>query len=64
MLVGGVPCLLQWGLLAGGWMLESTHYLGGAVIFLGVPLATVWAVYALYRVLALLGATWQAVRKN
>lgn len=20
MLVGGVPCLLQWGLLAGGWM--------------------------------------------
>ena len=51
-------------LLAGGWMLESTHYLGGAVIFLGVPLATVWAVYALYRILALLGAAWQAVRKN
>ena len=51
-------------LLAGGWMLESTHYLGGAVIFLGVPLATVWAVYALYRILTLLGAAWQAVRKN
>ena len=55
--VGSVP-------LAGGWMLESTQYLGGAVIFLGVPLATVWAVYAVYRILALLGAAWQAVRKN
>ena len=51
-------------LLAGGWMLESTHYLGGAVIFLGVFLATVWAMYALYRILALLGAAWQAVRKD
>jgi hypothetical protein len=51
-------------LLAGGWMLESTRYLGGAVIFLGVPLAAVWAAYALYRILALLGAVWQAVRKN
>jgi hypothetical protein len=51
-------------LLAGGWMLESTHYLGGAVIFLSVLLASVWAVYALYRLLALLGAAWQAVRKN
>ncbi|WP_203862197.1 hypothetical protein [Plantactinospora mayteni] len=51
-------------LLAGGWMLESTHYLGGAVTFICVPLATVWALYALYRILALLGAAWQAVRKN
>ena len=62
--------VLAWGvvvgsvLLAGGWMLESTHYLGGAVIFLGVPLATVWAVYALYRVLALVGPAWHAVRRN
>ncbi|PZG23807.1 hypothetical protein C1I95_02705 [Micromonospora craterilacus] len=51
-------------LLAGGWMLESTHYLGGAVILICVPLATVWALYALYRILSLLGAAWQAVRKN
>jgi hypothetical protein len=50
-------------LLAGGWMLESTRYLGGAVIFLSVPLATGWAAYTLYRVFALLGAAWQAVRK-
>ena len=50
-------------LLAGGWMLESTRYLGGVVIFLSVPLATGWAAYALYRVFALLGAAWQAVRK-
>jgi len=33
------------------------------VIFLSVPLATGWAAYALYRVFALLGAAWQAVRK-
>jgi hypothetical protein len=26
-------------------------------------LATLWAVYALYRILALLVAAWQAVRK-
>ncbi|MEG3636963.1 hypothetical protein [Micromonospora palythoicola] len=51
-------------LLAGGWMLESTHYLGGAVILIGVSLATLWALYALYRILALLGAAWQAVRKT
>jgi hypothetical protein len=51
-------------LLAGGWMGESTHYLGGAVIFVSVPLATVWAAYALYRILTLLGAAWQAIRKN
>ncbi|GIJ79070.1 hypothetical protein SAMN05443287_101525 [Micromonospora phaseoli] len=51
-------------LLAGGWMLESTHYLGDAVILIGVPVATVWAIYALYRILALLCAAWQAVRKN
>ncbi|GIE46914.1 hypothetical protein Ani05nite_04480 [Amorphoplanes nipponensis] len=51
-------------LLAGGWMLESTRYLGGAVIFLSVPLATGWAAYALYRVFALLDAAWQAVRKR
>lgn len=50
-------------LLAGGWMLESTRYLGGVVIFLSVPLATGWAAYALYRVFTLLGAAWQAVRK-
>ncbi|MBB4763092.1 hypothetical protein ACFQFC_02730 [Amorphoplanes digitatis] len=50
--------------LAGGWMLESTRYLGGAVILLSVLLATAWAAYALYRILALLGAVWQAVRKN
>jgi hypothetical protein len=48
--------------LAGGWMLESTRYLGGAVIFLSVPLATAWAAYALYRVFALLGTAWRAVR--
>jgi hypothetical protein len=51
-------------LLAGGWMLETTRYLGAAAIFISVPLATVWAAYALYRILALLGAAWQAVRKN
>ncbi|WP_331461057.1 hypothetical protein [Micromonospora tarapacensis] len=51
-------------LLTGGWMLESTHYLGGAVILIGVSLATVWALYALYRILALLGAAWQAVHKT
>jgi hypothetical protein len=51
-------------LLAGGWMLETTRYLGGAVILISVPLATVWAAYALYRILALFGAAWQAVRKN
>ena len=50
-------------LLAGGWMLESTRYLGGAVILLSVPLATGWAAYALYRIFALLGVVWQAVRK-
>ncbi|WP_433304944.1 hypothetical protein ACQP2F_16735 [Actinoplanes sp. CA-030573] len=50
-------------LLAGGWMLESAPHLGGAVILLGVFLAAVWAVYALYRMLALLGAAWHAVRK-
>lgn len=50
--------------LAGSWMLESTHYLGGAVILLGVPLIIMWAAYALYRIFALLGAAWQAVRKN
>jgi hypothetical protein len=48
--------------LAGGWMLTSTHYLGGAVILLGVALATMWAAYALYRILVLLGSAWQAVR--
>ncbi|MGW4942063.1 hypothetical protein ACWEOZ_10795 [Actinoplanes sp. NPDC004185] len=51
-------------LLTGGWMLESTRYLGGAVIFLSVPLATGWAAYALYRVFALLGAAWRAVRQK
>lgn len=51
-------------LLAGGRMLESTPYLGGAIILICVPLATVWALYALYRILTLLGAAWQAVRKN
>jgi hypothetical protein len=51
-------------LLAGGWMLETTRYLGTAVIFMSVPLATVWAAYALYRILALFGAAWQAVRKK
>jgi hypothetical protein len=50
--------------LAGGWMLESTHHLGGAVILLSLPLAAGWAAYALYRILALLGAAWHAVRKN
>ena len=47
-------------LLAGGWMLESTRYLGGTVIFFGAALATAWAMYALY--LTLLGAAWQAIR--
>ncbi|PMR62679.1 hypothetical protein C1A38_02755 [Verrucosispora sp. ts21] len=51
-------------LLTGGWMLESTHDLGGAVILIGVPLATWWALYALYRVLALLGEAWQTARNN
>lgn len=51
-------------LLAGGWMLESTHYLGGAVLLVGVALATIWALYALYRILTLLDAAWQAARKN
>ncbi|WP_433797348.1 hypothetical protein [Actinoplanes sp. CA-252034] len=50
--------------LAGGWMLETTRYLGGAVILISVPLATLWAAYALYRMLALFGAGWQAVRRN
>ncbi|MBO3738651.1 hypothetical protein J5X75_14080 [Actinoplanes sp. NEAU-H7] len=51
-------------MLTGGWMLESTRYLGGAVLFMSVPLATLWAAYALYRTLALLGAAWQVVRRN
>ncbi|WP_326550994.1 hypothetical protein [Micromonospora sp. NBC_01813] len=51
-------------LLTGGWMTESTHYLGSSVLLICVPLATLWALYALYRILALLGATWQAVRRN
>ncbi|WP_416903521.1 hypothetical protein [Micromonospora echinospora] len=56
-------------LLTGGWMLESTHYLGDAVLLIcGVPLAAMWALYTLYRILELLGAAWQAawqaVRKN
>ncbi|MET8151280.1 hypothetical protein ACIBSW_31685 [Actinoplanes sp. NPDC049668] len=51
-------------LLAGGWMLENTRYLGDAVILLSVPLATGWAAYALYRIFALLDAAWQAVRKT
>jgi hypothetical protein len=49
-------------LLAGGWRLESTRYLGGAVILLGAAPATVWALYALYRILTLLGVAWHAVR--
>ncbi|MFY1655416.1 hypothetical protein ACN27J_31605 [Solwaraspora sp. WMMB762] len=51
-------------LLAGGWMVESTRYLGGAVVLTGVLLAVLWALYALYRILALLGAAWHAVRRN
>jgi hypothetical protein len=51
-------------LLAGGWILESAHFLGGAVIFLGVALAAVWVGYALFRIVELLGAAWQAVQKN
>ncbi|BCL12588.1 hypothetical protein ACFFR1_20710 [Micromonospora sagamiensis] len=52
-------------LLTGGWMLESTHYLGDAVLLIcGVPLAAMWALYTLYRILELLGAAWDAVRKN
>lgn len=51
-------------LLAGGWILESTRYLGGAVIFLGVALAAVWAVYTLIRISALVGAAWRAVRRS
>ncbi|OZV81829.1 hypothetical protein CA850_10385 [Micromonospora echinospora] len=51
-------------LLTGGWLLESTHHLGDAVLLIGVPLVAVWALYALYRILELLGAAWDAVRKN
>lgn len=52
-------------LVAGGWLLESSEYLGGAVLLiLGVPLTLIWALYALYRISALLSAAWQAVRKN
>lgn len=63
--------VLAWALVAasvavtGGWLVESTHYLGGALLLLvGVPLATVWALYALYRTGALLHAAWQALRKK
>ncbi|GAA1645284.1 hypothetical protein [Actinoplanes couchii] len=51
-------------LLAGGWMLETTRYLGGAVILISVALATVWAAYALYRIVSLFSAAWQAARKG
>lgn len=50
--------------LAGGGMVESTRYLGDAVLFIAVPMTIVWAGYALYRILALLRAAWQVVRKN
>ncbi len=51
-------------LLAGGWTLESTDYLGGGVVLLGAALAAMWVLYALYRVCTLLGAAWQAVRRK
>ncbi|WP_285788106.1 hypothetical protein [Micromonospora sp. NBRC 101691] len=51
-------------LLTGGWLLESTHYLGDAVLLICAPLVPLWALYALYRMLELLGAAWDAVRKK
>ncbi|WP_255658503.1 hypothetical protein [Actinoplanes sp. L3-i22] len=51
-------------LVAGGWILESARYLGGAVIILGLALAVVWAGYALFRISGLVGAAWQAIRKS
>lgn len=42
---------------AGGWMLETTSFLGPALLYGAVALFSAWLLYALYRILGLLAAT-------